>query len=740
MGRKHKNGNWREAQPPRPPLLDPETKRGIVALMLFLLAVVILLAFGGLGGKGGALAATALHKVLGMGVLLVPLSLILASLSIFTSIHERFYAPTFIGSGLFLLAFEGILHLFFPEARGGGYAGFVVAEPLRRLVSFWPTLVILTGLIIVSLITAFNIPLRLVFFPQKSARKKEELVYMEDQRKADAAAAEGATAKNISAAEKTAEAKEAAAAEEEKKETPSAFEIKEVGEEEPRLKRRTAEHKPVKAESAYAFPPLDLLEEDTGEPSSGDIKTTATVIRRALATFDIEVEMGEVNVGPTVTQYTLRPASGVKLARITALQNDLALALAAHPIRIEAPIPGRSLVGIEIPNHAIMLVRLRNLLTEETFRKASATGLSIVLGRDVAGAPVYGDLERMPHLLIAGATGSGKSICIHALLMALLYQNAPQALRFILMDPKRVELAHYNGIPHLLTPVITDAVKTVHALRWAVREMEQRYEILSKSATRDIASHNKRVSADERLPYIIIVIDELADIMAAFGRDVEGMIVRLAQMARAVGIHLVVSTQRPSVEVITGLIKANITSRIAFQVASQVDSRTILDMAGAEKLLGRGDMLYLAGDAHKPRRIQSAFVSEKEVDRVCDFVRKHNAGAEFEEAVTEHAPTDISAEDADEFAEDDPLVDDAAKLARETGKASATLLQRYLKIGYARAARILDILESKGVVGPGEGAKPREVFGVAKPAPYRGGDAVDEDYDEKEGDGEEITG
>jgi len=356
--------------------------------------------------------------------------------------------------------------------------------------------------------------------------------------------------------------------------------------------------------------------------------------------------------------------------------------------------------------------------------------LSLVLGRDVAGEPVYGNLDRMPHLLVAGATGSGKSICIHSILTALLYQNGPENLRLILIDPKRVELTSYNDIPHLLTPVITEPQKMIHALRWAVREMESRYERLAKIGTRDIASFNKKSSDEERLPYVVIIIDELADIMAAFGKEVEGMIVRLAQMARAIGIHLVVSTQRPSVEVITGLIKANITCRIAFQVASQVDSRTILDSAGAEKLLGKGDMLYLAPESQKPRRIQSVYVSEKEVERVSGFIKEHNQEAEYEEVVTQPQAGSIDS-DSEGFDEDDPMVLNAEKLVVETGKASATFLQRHLRVGYARAARILDILESKGVVGPGEGAKPREVYGI-KTSSFNAPDTAGEDYSEEE--------
>jgi len=386
------------------------------------------------------------------------------------------------------------------------------------------------------------------------------------------------------------------------------------------------------------------------------------------------------------------------------------MSLAAHPIRIEAPIPGRSLVGIEIPNKAVTKVRLRNLVEEPNFSQDHKM-LTVALGRDVAGTPVFAGLEKMPHLLIAGATGTGKTICLNTLILSLLYRHAPNFLKLILIDPKRVEFPIYNGLPHLLTPVIVDAQTTINALRWAVNEMEQRFEILSGVQARDIIAYNKKFidgELEEPLPYIVIIVDELADLMASHGRDVEAAVVRLAQMARAVGIHLVLATQRPSVEVITGLIKANITSRVAFQVASQIDSRTILDSGGAEKLLGNGDMLFLSGDASKPRRIQGTFISDKEVKRVSEFLAKQ-AKAEFSEEIAQAKGGQSGFWGGEEDLDDD-LYEEAKKLVVEAGKASASLLQRRLRVGYARAARLLDILESKGIIGPGDGAKPREVY------------------------------
>lgn len=464
----------------------------------------------------------------------------------------------------------------------------------------------------------------------------------------------------------------------------------------------------------YQKPPIDLLEKDKGEPLAGDIRQNLATIKKTLENFGIQVEMGGVNIGPTVTQYTLKPADGVKLSKITSLSNDLALALAAHPIRIEAPIPGKPLVGIEIPNKVRTLVRLRDLISLSQFQN-SPSPLTFVLGRDVSGNPAFADLARMPHLLVAGATGTGKTIFLNSLILSLIYRNSPQILNFILIDPKRVEFPVYNDLPHVLNDVIFDVQKTVNALKWLVEEMERRFETLAQFKTRDIFSFNT-LALQEKLnlmPYIVLIIDELADLMAARGKEIEAGIVRLAQMARAVGIHLVLATQRPSTEVITGLIKANITSRITFQVASQVDSRTVIDTAGAEKLLGMGDLLFISAENPKPKRIQGAFVSDKEVKRVVDFLSSKYKGEKkriesFEKKLLEEFNEEIVLSEKSEF--EDPLYEEAKKIVIEAKKASASLLQRRLKIGYARAARLLDILEERGIIGPAQGAKPREVY------------------------------
>jgi len=452
------------------------------------------------------------------------------------------------------------------------------------------------------------------------------------------------------------------------------------------------------------------------------------IIKKTLENFGIAVEMGEVDVGPTVTRYTLRPAQGVKLSKIVALQNELALALAAHPIRIEAPIPGKSLIGIEVPNKSVMLVRLRNLINTQTFINSSP--LTFPLGRDVSGGPVYADLSTMPHLLVAGATGSGKSICIHSLICSLLFKNSFETLKFILIDTKKVELTLYEDLPHLITPPIIEPKKAIVALKWVIQEMDRRYSLLLEKNSRDIFAYNQLAlkKNEEPMPFIVIVIDELADLMASYPKEMEASIVRLAQLARATGIHLVVSTQRPSTDVITGLIKANITSRIAMKVASQIDSRTIIDMAGAEKLLGSGDMLFLSPHFSKPKRIQGSYISVTEIKKIVNFWKeaKNEALLEKETSLKEEEISkglEASLEedfkesdflDLEELEEDfefeDPLYPEAYRLVVETQKASATYLQRRLKIGYARAARLLDMLEARGVVGPAQGSKPREVY------------------------------
>ena len=464
--------------------------------------------------------------------------------------------------------------------------------------------------------------------------------------------------------------------------------------------------------SEWEFPTLDLLSDQRGKIHAKDssLIKNAEKIKNKLSQFGIEVQMKDVHVGPTVIQYTLKPSEGVKLSKITTLKNDLALTLAAPSIRIEAPIPGKALVGIEVPTENRTQVRLRELLESTDFEVASRENrLTLPLGRDVSGSPIVTTLNDMPHLLIAGATGSGKSVGINTFLISLLYQNSPADLKMILIDPKQVELRDYNGIPHLLTEVVTDPDKAANALKWAVAEMTKRYNTLSLAGCRSIDEYNAEEGREKKMPKILILIDELADLMMANGKEVEASICRIAQMARAVGIHLVVATQRPSVDVITGLIKANIPTRISFAVSSSIDSRTILDTIGAEDLLGRGDMLYLPKDFAKPMRIQGIYIDPAEIKKVTNKL-KLTLEPEYKEEITVPQRSNGGTSDGSEATEEDELYPEAIDVIAQYQKASASLLQRKLKIGYARAARLLDLLEENGIVGPVNGAKPREIF------------------------------
>ncbi len=471
----------------------------------------------------------------------------------------------------------------------------------------------------------------------------------------------------------------------------------------------------------WTFPGFDLLDTEHSELTVDDeeLKTQARLIEEKLEEFGIDVTMKDAHPGPTVTQFTLQPSEGVKLSKIANLKDDLALALAAESLRIEAPIPGKALVGIEMPNKKRTTVHLREILESPQFTQ-SESSLTLPLGRDVSGEAVVAELEQMPHLLIAGATGSGKSVCMNTFLTALLFQNAPHELKFILIDPKRVELMPYDGIPHLLTPVITESEKALQALRWAVAEMGRRLHRFSEAGARNIEEFNeKQTDEEDVLPRIVIVIDELADLMMRqFRRDTETMVARIAQMARAVGMHLIIATQRPSVDVITGLIKANIPTRMSFRVVSAVDSRTIIDSIGSEDLLGRGDMLYMNASTARPVRIQGIYVSTKEVERVINAVKIAGGGEitaqipmgeQEDERQEGEQPAGYIDLEADDNGGDDMFFD-AVRVVQETGRASASLLQRQLKVGYARAARLLDIMEEKGLIGPTDGAKPRKIY------------------------------
>ena len=472
----------------------------------------------------------------------------------------------------------------------------------------------------------------------------------------------------------------------------------------------------------YQYPGIDLFEKapEESDPNAQDeLKANAQKLVDTLESFGVRTRVLDISRGPSVTRYEVQPMAGVKISRITSLADDIALNLAVADVRMEAPIPGKPAVGIEVPNHKKTPVYIRSVFESQSFLRMTSP-LGIALGKDIAGVAQVADLCKMPHLLIAGSTGSGKSVCVNSIIMSLLFRSSPEDVKLILIDPKVVELAEYNGIPHLLMPVITEPKKAAGALSSAVQEMERRYHLFAENNVRDIKSFNKLAAADptlEKMPYIAIIIDELADLMMVVGKDVEDSICRIAQKARAAGMHLIVATQRPSVDVITGLIKANIPSRIAFAVSSQVDSRTILDGAGAEKLLGMGDMLFMPVGAPKPIRIQGTFVRDEEISRVLDFIKK-SATVQYDEAMIEamekHAIMDgkkgSSSADADEDSGSDPMLKQAVEVVIDAGQASTSLLQRRCKLGYARAARIMDEMEQKGIIGPYEGAKPRAVL------------------------------
>ncbi|MEK7536855.1 MAG: DNA translocase FtsK 4TM domain-containing protein [Patescibacteria group bacterium] len=729
--KKQKNKDIEDEKPKRGSGVSPETQNSIFAVVSFVLAVLAVLSFSGKGGLAGDKFSYFSHILFGWGFFIIPIAFLLLSISFLKFYSRESRAPSLLGVGIFVLAVLGVFfivgndELLKDRIEQGGYLGVVFGYPLLNFFGFTSSLVILLAAIFISFLVSMDIPLHRLIFKEEEDKEdgqefnEDELVIKHG----------GSGVKPVFEARPIKMEPSYAKATEGKMDKVNDEDDQEFS---------------IKVSSRkWKLPPLDLLRNDSDIPKAGDIAASAAVIKRTLGNFNLDVEMGEINVGPTVTQYTLRPAVGVKLAKITSLNSDLALALASHPIRIEAPIPGKSLVGIEVPNRKAALVGLKNLLEAEDY-KNTPLFLPLALGRDVAGYPLLSGLEKMPHLLVAGATGSGKSVAINSVILSLLYKHSPDLLKFIMIDPKRVELSLYDGIPHLITPVIVDNKKAINALRWLVKEMERRYEVVSRAHARDIFSFNTRQFSkkDALMPFIVLIIDELADLMAAYGRDIEGPVVRLAQMSRAVGIHLIVSTQRPSVEVITGLIKANITSRIAFQVASQVDSRTILDMSGAEKLLGSGDMLYLAGDTGKPKRLQGPFVSEKEVKAVVKFLRDQRYEVESEEGEEtleeslaqsiESGPSSESMLGEDNFDQaDDSLFGEAKEVVLQAKKASASLLQRRLRIGYARAARLLDMLEEKRVVGPADGAKPREVLiKTEAPAVSESPAAVDENDEE----------
>ncbi len=708
---------------------NDDVKQSIMAIGLAAVGAIIALSFFGLAGSFGSWVDDILATALGIARLIVPVVFFLVAIDVVFR-DKQLITLRGIGSfAIFLIAFNGILNMVFAYGVtdgdalrvAGGVFGLIVSQYLYSVLGFIATFILALAMLLASMVLLFNASMKTIFsfpmgmfgyFPFGKADEGSEHVDddlpFDERRKLEEAAFDGN--------DEAFESNEAVDEDEEVTE-PVAKEKKK-----PMVYTGNKEHVMTTKERRTIEIPLELLEDKSLESKSGDLEKGAAMIVSTLHQFGIDVEVEEVRVGPTVTQYALKPPLGVKLSRILALQNDLALALAAHPIRIEAPIPGKSLVGIEVPNVTIGRVSLRELLESKEFKHRKSS-FSVPIGKDITGATQMLMVEKTPHMLVAGATGSGKSVCLNAIIVSLLYQNGPDDLKFIMVDPKRVELSIYAGIPHLLIPPIVKVDEAINALKWAVREMERRLDYLSKFGSRDIDSYNAK--SKERMPRIIIVIDELADLMSQNKRDVEAVIVRIAQMARAAGIHLILATQRPSVDVITGIIKANIPTRLAFAVASQVDSKTILDIGGAEKLLGRGDMLIHTPELSKPKRAQGAYLSEAEIERIVAFL-KEESEPDYNYQITEGGSN--SGGVVIDAADGDSLLDDAIEIAIDAEKVSTSFLQRRMKIGYSRAARIVDIMEKMGIVGPPDGAKPREVL-VSEWPPA--GSGPDDDFEEK---------
>ena len=698
--------------------LSDETRHSVIAILFFVIGIFFSVAPFGKGGLVGSSIYGGFEYLLGVGYFALPVLLFLLGVSFFRESRPNLATTASIGAFLFLFSILGLVDIF--SSGAGGTFGWIASSALVKLFDTYIATLFLTAFLAISFLIMFNARpnlASLLFWRKREMEENEQEEQVEPVEQPEQEKLIPEEIKQPKIAQVVSKIKDAVQPTQKKDDV-------------------MAEGMPLNQvlSTTYTPPPLSILEGDRGKPGVGDIKANANIIKRTLAQYGITVEMDEISVGPSVTRYSLKPAEGVKLARIAGLQSELSYALAAHPIRIEAPIPGQSLVGIEVPNSTKTVVGLRTLFGSEEYR-SSPKNLLLGLGRGISGKLYFADLGKMPHVLIAGATGSGKSVTIHAIVNSLLFRNGPENLRFIMIDPKRVELTLYNKIPHLLTPVITDAKKAILSLKWAAKEMDRRYNLLETHSVRDITSYHKTIlepalkkaketkkdsdeELPERMPFIVIIIDELADIMQTYPRELESAIVRLAQMSRAVGIHLILSTQRPSVNVITGLIKANIPARIALQVSSQIDSRTILDASGAEKLLGAGDMLYISGEMSKPTRIQSAYMSEVELKAVVKYLTNLQVEGLPDEinlsngSVGTDRDTIFSSsfDEEDEKDDDDELYEEARMIVIEAGKASTSYLQRRLKVGYARAARLMDMLEERSVIGPGDGAKPREVL------------------------------
>ncbi|MBF1023670.1 MAG: DNA translocase FtsK 4TM domain-containing protein [Candidatus Nanogingivalaceae bacterium] len=700
------------------------------AVLLVVLSLLLVVAWFGVGGPVLGWLHKATLSMLGYAMYGLPILLIYIAVEIFRAENNRLPLAMKLAAILEVVWLSGLFGLVKTPARqeAGGFIGDTANRAMSAMVDpgiaalIYVVLIVITALFITQTSPFTVIKKVAEAFKRDHSEDDNNAAVMKKAAREDAASAKSSSDIKLNAGVPTVDPV-----------TPKDRRTSPLSS----LRGSVARDKAAEEQAAlvaahdpnWQAPSLDLLEKKQSPADAGDIRQNAQIIHDTLAEFNIDVEMEDANIGPKVTQYTLRPPSGVKLTRITALETNIALNLAAQSLRIEAPIPGQKAVGIEVPNRRAADVRLYGVLDSKQWKNAREP-LSFAIGKDISGEAVVGELNKMPHMLIAGQTGSGKSVMINTLLTSLLYRNSPSDMKLILVDPKQVEMAPYEDIPHLLTPVITEPEKTISALKWAVNEMERRYKLLAAEKIRDIKGYNQRLATrakkipvadadgniqqheDGAMPYIVIVIDELADLMMVAARDVEALIVRLAQKARAVGIHLVLATQRPSVDVITGLIKANVPARIGFTVASQVDSRTILDQIGAEKLLGQGDMLLYTPSMSKPKRIQGAWVTDDEVNKITDHLRMQSAPQYNDEVVAQPVQLNGKGGIAVDFggnSEDEAFMD-AVRVVIEGGKASTSYLQRRLRIGYGKAARLIEEMEERGIVGPANGSKARDVL------------------------------
>jgi DNA segregation ATPase FtsK/SpoIIIE, S-DNA-T family len=724
-------------------IIPADTLKSLVAVMFLLVSGLSLISFFAGDYFLNAKIQIVLKGLFGGAAILTPFVFFILGLLLIDTLKLSIKNPRILFGLLGLLfSFSALFHIFHSpdaaleaarEGAGGGLVGYYISTFLREAISIYGGILVLISIIIVSFLLVFNLSFDQIidFFLDLSETFKEKgyaEAFKSIFRKKKAPGEGEGEGDNISVSSGSDVLKGHPEGDEDTNDfhgsaavkKPAKIEIIPSMSEPQALSASKDEGSGAEVSSlvpnlpysdrVWEPPPLDLLAEAPDGPvDRGDTKGREKAIIDTLKSFGINVKVYDVKYGPSVTQYSLEAESGTRIARISSLQNDLAMATASltGSVRIEAPIPGTHLIGIEIPNNVSQTVNFKSLLTSEPM-KALKSKLGIVLGKDVAGQTRVYDISRMPHLLVAGATGSGKSVFLHSVIFSILYRASPAEVKFIMMDPKRTELIHYQDIPHLITPVITDVEKSPAAFKWAVAEMERRYKLFEDAKARNIESYNE-MSGFNALEYVVIVVDELAEIMIVDPASVEKSIIRIAQLARATGIHLVLAVQRPSTNIITGLIKANIPSRIAFNVASQIDSRVIIDQPGAEKLLGKGDMLFIPPDAPKPTRLQGSFISDSEISQLVGYLKGTGVVPEYKKEIFEMAdkPSSGATIEGEEL---DPLFNEAVETVMSSGKASASLLQRRLSVGYARAARIIDQLEQEGIVGPQDGAKPRQVL------------------------------